>query len=179
VTWIGAEVFATIHKEWGKAMTPEERVRKGPSLDGVILSSAGHLHEVLWRWYCSESDDAVIWQGIWDLHAAEEELDKLPPNEALTGDLDARGWEFMGTLRDVLRTGTWNVLRRANALDGVDQRVLAFSALSFEDLGRSLPPERTRRSEWRPAKTLDDFRAPLQEVIALRLAATVGSQIFP
>jgi hypothetical protein len=44
----------------------------------------------MWRWYCSESSGA----GIWNLHAIEAELEKLPPMPSQGESVDFYGYEI-------------------------------------------------------------------------------------
>jgi len=175
-------LFEQILAAWKAAMTAEERVRQGPSLDGIVISSAGHLQEIMWRWYCREQSGAAIWEGIWNLHAIEAELEKLPPLPPQREAVDFYGYEFLGLSHDHLRVGTWNVLKRAVGTlqsAGVDQRVLEFAAKTHEDVRAGIPQEKRAPEGWQPTKGAEEVTAALTKALALRMAATVGQAVQP
>jgi hypothetical protein len=175
-------LFEQILADWKAAMTSEEKVKQGPSLDGVVISSAGHLQEIMWRWYCSQSSGAAIWDGIWNLHSIEADLEKLPPMPPHTEPVDFYGYEFLGLSHDHLRVGTWNVLkRRAGKLQtvGVGQQVLDFAAMTHEQVRAGIPQEQRSPTGWKPTKSTEEVTSALTKALALRMAATVGRQVQP
>lgn len=174
-------LFEQILEAWEASMTTEERVKHRPALDGLVIKSAGHLQEIIWRWYCSGNSSAAVWDGIWNLHAVEAELDKMPPLPAAGSSLDFYGFAFWGLSHDQLLVGTWDVLSRAKAgvltTAGVDPRVLDFAGKSHEEVRAQIPQERRAPSGWVRTKTTGDVTAALAKVLAVRLASTVGQQV--
>lgn len=175
-------LFEQILAAWKAAMTAEEKVKQGPALDAIVISSAGHLQEIMWRWYCRAPSAAAIWEGIWNLHAIEAELEKLPPMPSRRESVDFYGYEFLGLSHDHLRVGTWNVLKRQVGVlqsAGVDPRVLEFAAKSHEEVRAGIPQEARAPVGWKPTKTMAEVISALTTALALRFAATVGQQVQP
>lgn len=176
---VGSEAFEHVVQSWKQCLTPQELAAVAPSLDGIVASSANHLHEILWQWFCSGASKEAIWQGIWDIHAIEAELDKLPPRPR-SGQLDFYGVQYLGLSWDQLRVGTWNVLRErpgVSAVTGIDQGVLEFIGKSREQVIAETPREAVAPVEYRPRKTMNDALAALGTVIKLRVLATVGQKV--
>lgn len=176
---VGTPHFEEMLDVWKSAMTAEEKAKIAPCLEGLVSSTASHVQEIFWRWYCCKQTGGQIWNGIWDLQAIEAELDKLPPKPS-SQSLDFYGFQFMGRSWDQLRAGTWNVLRQRPGLqcqDGIDPRVLAFAQSSREEVAAGLPTEDLGPPDRIPQKTMADALEALVIALRLRVAATVGQQI--
>lgn len=133
----GRPLFEQILEAWKAAMTAEEKVKQGPSLDGLAISSTGHLQEIMWRWYCSGSSGAAIGDAIWNPACHRSRTRRICPVPAQGEALDFYGFEFLGLSHDQLRVGTWNVLKRKVRVlqaAGVDPSVLDFAAKTHEEV---------------------------------------------
>lgn len=173
-------VFEKIFDEWKRAMSGQELAKLRPSLEPVIVGSAGHLQEIFWRWYCLK-DEAEVWDGIWNLQALEAEIERLP-DPGYTGEvLDFFGLAYVGRPpRDQLIAGTYNVLTRKREVlrqPELDPRLIAFMNLTREQALATIPAERLAPAGWKPSKTLADISSTLDVIVRTRLEAIVGTQI--
>ncbi len=176
---VGSEHFQHILSAWKESLTPEELAALRPSVEGIAASSASHIHEIFWRWFCSGRSADEIWRGVWDLHAIEAELDKLPPGPSAR-EIDFYGVQFMGLSWDQLRVGTWSVLRERPGLGSlleIDSRVHDFAAKSREEVLTEMPPELKAPEGYAPGKTMKDALSALAAALNLRVLATLGEQI--
>ncbi|MEQ1734959.1 MAG: hypothetical protein ABL886_00850 [Rhodoglobus sp.] len=179
---VGQPFFEELLSAWKGAMTAAEKVVRAPSLESLVSSTAGHVQEILWRWYCSEASATAVWDGIWNLHAIEAELDKLPPLAAHGEILDFHGWEFIGQSHDQLRTGTWNVLKRRRTLlaaEEIDQRVRDFAGKTHEAIRAEMPTELRAPPGWKRRRTSADANEIFTKALVTRVVATLGQHGAP
>lgn len=160
------------------ATTLAERGSSAPQLDTPGQETAAHLHELLWRWSNRAQSREEMLHGIWDLHAIEAELDRLPPRSGARS-LDFQGHQFMGLSWDQLRIGTANVLRDGPGLPtlaGIDPRVVEFARKTRREVTDGIPAEPQAPAGRRPARLLTDALDSLAEAVRIRMAETASGR---
>lgn len=146
------EIVSAAVKKMKTELPPDDLLRLNPTVAGVMTGFVGLMAEGLWRQYCSRSDPAQIWEGIWSYEDIEKQLDDFAPVPYPRGEFDLLNLEYYGNGFDVLRLGTWDVLNRF----GVSSRpaefsddIVALAALKREEVMSSIPRARTKPDGWK------------------------------
>jgi hypothetical protein len=174
-TRLAMQFMEELLAEGKRAMNAEQRVGLNPSVAHLMVPSAAHLQEILWRQFSRLQSEREVWEGIWTLQTVEAELDSLPASKYPDGRSDLLFWEFQGRSCDTLRAATWNALNDKVDLlrnAGVTSDILEFAALDWERVSRTIPQEDRPPEGFVPSLTAATLaRDFLPKVLALRFGA--------
>jgi hypothetical protein len=152
-------------------MTAEERLTRHPSTAQTLITISGVLAENFWRRFCSEESAESVWRGVWEYEALEEAIDKLPIVTITRGDdRDMLWFEHYGRGYDMLRFGTWTVLRdEPLAIRRLSGEAKAFAALSHDDVLKGIPSPKPRPATWPTVEIPPDVEELLRGLVLKRI----------
>jgi hypothetical protein len=145
------------------AMSAEDRLalRLRPAQAVAVL--AGLLGEVLWRKYCASSSAEDVWNGVWRYQTIEAVIDSITDVVTTMGaDRDLLWLEHYGRGYDMLRFGTWCLVKESPLASRLTCEARAFALLSHEAVLKSIPAPKPHPATWSES----DIRARAEAWIA-------------
>lgn len=150
--------FLSDHVECLKnKMSAEDLLRDKPTVAKEMIKVIEHNAEFLWRLFCSENDEKIIWEAIWSMEDFEKIIDAFPDKSYPDDDSDLLWFESFGKGYDLLFMGTWMFLNdNIDTLKAknIDEKIIEYASKTREDAIKCIPKSKTKPDNYTYSKEI-------------------------
>lgn len=140
-----------------KQMSTEDMLKNKPTVAQEMIKIIERIAEFLWRLFCCENDEKIIWEATWYMEDLEEVLDTIPNKDYPDDDSDLLWFESYGKGFDMLFMGSWmllnkniDILKRKN----VDEKIIEYASKTREDAINCIPKSKTKPDNYTYSKEI-------------------------
>lgn len=138
-----------------KQMSIEDLLKEEPTVAKEMIKIIEYSAEFLWRLFCCENDEKIIWEAIWYMEDLEKIIDTIPDKEYPDDDSDLLWFESYGKGFDMLFMGTWMLLNKNIDIlisKNLNEKIIEYALKTHEEAINCIPEPKRRPYNYKHSK---------------------------